>query len=1260
MYVDGDPEIATSLTKLTSCTFSQNRAPSGSGGGIASDTARLSVTGCMFLSNESQSNGGAVYSSGSVSSPLSFNDCTFSGNSSGDGGGVWLSGGSDAVFDECSFANNTFLSVGGEGGGLYVNDCDVTISNTMFDGNSNVNTAGPGGGAYLFQSVASLQICQFQGNAGTYGAGLNVTGPDSVVDLTSCDFDTNIATQRGGAIYNSSASVNITGGAFTGNRADAPAAGAGGAIAVFGLGSLVVSGATFTANYAAEGGGIRIKKDSTLEMYDSTLIGNGVYNGTITDEGGGLYLGGKQFFDVDYVISGCTIQGNQASLIGGGVYLKGPNASFSDTTITGNDCGGNGGGVYAFNGSFPSFRGCKITNNTAGQNGGGVYLDNPPGDPAYPTFFWDTLIAGNSANGASPQGLGGGIYQGYGLLELVNCTIANNSAVDNGGGVWWDNDGLANDAFANVPLTITNSIFWGNTAAQTLGSQLRIEGPCTIDYSDFDGGPVDIDFDPTIGDLVWELTSIQSRDPLFVDAFNGDYRLKNVDPDFSPCVNAGSNSLAKGLADADRHPRIKGCIVDMGAYEYAVTPLEAPTAEPGGVDKNRFISFIPGNPDMADSMAIRVRLTEMMDPIPPPPDPVNHPAPDFSAFNGQVRWVGQPTQGVMQANPLELFAAAHLACDPAYPVAPWAWDPTDVLHVTGNEIVPSSTYQVQVFEDEECPDVLEGMFSAPLTITTARWGDVRTPFQDPEPSSPPQPNAQDLTSGVDSVKEVPGALGLVRAKLQPGDMKVDDQLKVTVLDLQNLVDAVKSFQYPYKTGPAAPKHCPCSANIRTDSNNDGVIDGNDEDVENISPGVIIYVNDDDDNFNDILDLDEQPVTGEDDLAEIQLPVDCYPADPSTAWWAISWLNPTIPSIQVWTASDKSTPVGGPIGNGTTGVTNPWPPPASVWIESVATFEDLDITFTVSDDGSTIQRHALLVPQQGSTVRATAQRAWQVELRVSMLVEPNADTDHPDRPQAVTGGCKLRKSTITSVIEDNLKDAKKILPGLRFRWDGMVHVLESGCMKILNPALAPVGGNVGCIFSSQYQTVNNNPRTVDADWFMKEIVGMPAGGGGQMSSPGDVGFELHSCKIMIYFTGNIEDWTFLDREVHGLTHGGVNSAGDNVSYILVNDGAGESVTTNPNPPAWMVRDKTLLHEEACHWLTDSVNFTGYTDGHLDVPDPFISGQHKCPDNLCQGESYDRLQSHCWPDKSVPTTVPANPIGNQISALLNQYNCNVPYK
>ena len=123
-------------------------------------------------------------------------------------------------------------------------------------------------------------------------------------------------------------------------------------------------------------------------------------------------------------------------------------------------------------------------------------------------------------------------------------------------------------------------------------------------------------------------------------------------------------------------------------------PLIAPLAEPNGVLKSRYISFIPVNAGC--NTAIRVKLVSLYHPA-----PTMIVRPDISAFEGEVRWVGPP---VAYPEGVELsgytFNGAELQCDPFFT----NWSSLGLLHVFGSAIVPDSMYEIEMV-DAGCPDL---------------------------------------------------------------------------------------------------------------------------------------------------------------------------------------------------------------------------------------------------------------------------------------------------------------------------------------------------------------------------------------------------------------------------------------------------------------------------------------------------------------------------------------------------------------------------
>lgn len=213
--------------------------------------------------------------------------------------------------------------------------------------------------------------------------------------------------------------------------------------------------------------------------------------------------------------------------------------------------------------------------------------------------------------------------------------------------------------------------------------------------------------------------------------------------------------------------------------------------EPAGVPKNRYLSFIPGNPGRAT--AISMKFISLQHPEPPNGEP--SPAPDFSAFEGVVMWVGPPETFLKNEVTEETFQASRLQCDPYFQ----EWDSVGLLHVYGPEVVPSSVYDVQMVS-QDCGNEGTQEVSILLTLTTSRWGDLVPPFS--SPSELGQPNFTDIGAAVESFKNIVTAPGKVGARIQPNIPSPD--VEVSFSDISAVVDAFKGIAYPYE----GPTSCP--------------------------------------------------------------------------------------------------------------------------------------------------------------------------------------------------------------------------------------------------------------------------------------------------------------------------------------------------------------------------------------------------------------------------------------------------------------------
>ena len=254
-----------------------------------------------------------------------------------------------------------------------------------------------------------------------------------------------------------------------------------------------------------------------------------------------------------------------------------------------------------------------------------------------------------------------------------------------------------------------------------------------------------------------------------------------------------------------------GCISACKSFEACddgppPARVARPSSEVNGVVKNRFISFVPGNPGVG-AMALRVTLTSLHHPNPPYNVPLVPPAGVFSGFEGQVRWVGPPAVYIESEAAPTPFIAARLECKPHY--QDWTSVgsiPIDILHVYGAEIVPSSIYSVQAVDlsclDNEtaCADV-----SCPLDVSTARWGDVVAPFN--PPSMETQPDMIDISKLVDKFRSVVGAPIKAHALLA-GQIVCLSQ-DVGFADIGACVSAFGGFGYGYPGPGTCPPAVTC-------------------------------------------------------------------------------------------------------------------------------------------------------------------------------------------------------------------------------------------------------------------------------------------------------------------------------------------------------------------------------------------------------------------------------------------------------------------
>ena len=407
------------------------------------------------IRNNRATNGGAIYISSSRTFTMSGG--TISNCIATDSAG--------AIFME---ASSTFTMSGGtissckaeklNGGAIYISG--LALAN-LKGGTIEKCTAEQSGGALFITETAKAYLsgATIQGGSATSGFGGAVynngtfimDNVNSSIEPTGTTFLTASNAQQGGAIYNdNSGSLTLSAGSITGT-----ATGTGNGGGIYNAGSATISGSIAIYGVSFGSGGGIFNASKTLTMKGGTIINSIANNGS----GGGVYVAGGIFY-----LSGVTIDGCSADY-GGGVYIGGGTFEINNGIVNGCSADYGGGVATSGSGKFNMTNG-TISNNTATENGGGVWCD---------TAGWDGSAANAKITGGTIGGVGvdedgekiggntakngGGVYVvGDKLISIWGGTISNNSAEQNGGGIYVDQWGelyLSHETQASSHPTIS-------------------------------------------------------------------------------------------------------------------------------------------------------------------------------------------------------------------------------------------------------------------------------------------------------------------------------------------------------------------------------------------------------------------------------------------------------------------------------------------------------------------------------------------------------------------------------------------------------------------------------------------------------------------------------------------------------------------------------------------------------------------------------------------------------------------------------------
>jgi hypothetical protein len=435
-----------------------------------------------------------------------------------------------------------------------------------------INMVTPQGTVYVAAGTY-YETVDFKGKAihlyGTQGAGVTIidgTGHTHVIQcVTGEDAGTVIegftiiggsatggVDNSGGGMYNVNSNPTVRHCTFSAN-----AAGYGGGAMYNYQANPIVAYCKFTDNTAYSGGAICNHSSSPA-----------VANCTFTENSGEYDGGGISDCNSSPTVRNCTFTANSAYR-GAGMSNYGRDSSptviecyFRDNIADW------GAGIENYDHSSPTVINCNFTGNSADHSGGGI--GNDQSSPA----VTNCSFSGNSAH------WGAGIQNSdHSNPTVTNCTFTGNLANYNGG---------AMDSYRNSKPTVTNCILWGDWPDEI--SDLLAS--TSVSFSDIRAGwpgAGNIDADPRFVspgcwvDLNDPNVIVEPNDPNAV-WIEGDYRLLPG----SPCIDSGddtalppdiadldgdSNTTEPIPYDLDGNPRLEGCGVDMGAYEFSAHRL---------------------------------------------------------------------------------------------------------------------------------------------------------------------------------------------------------------------------------------------------------------------------------------------------------------------------------------------------------------------------------------------------------------------------------------------------------------------------------------------------------------------------------------------------------------------------------------------------------------------------------------------------------------------------------------------------------------
>ncbi len=257
---------------------------------------------------------------------------------------------------------------------------------------------------------------------------------------------------------------------------------------------------------------------------------------------------------------------------------------------------------------------------------------------------------------------------------------------------------------------------------------------------------------------------------------------------FGGCSGDGGTVVDECLGDSDGDGSDDAC----ATWSEPVPPEPDVIPDTGGImvnsTKGRYLSFYTTAAAGRDQ-ALRVTLTDL-------------PAP-FDQWNGRSLWVGEPGEaapapcGTFPVPPRVMVATLRCG-SPTYR----NWADVGVVHVYHEAIIPDGTYHVEVVDAE-----FSSIFSDPLEMTTAKWGDTVETCS--TVACTPPDGSVDIVDALAILRAfafVPGSIILPRADLEPAC--VDFQINIS--DVLHSLRGFTGQAYPFTPSATDPCDATCA------------------------------------------------------------------------------------------------------------------------------------------------------------------------------------------------------------------------------------------------------------------------------------------------------------------------------------------------------------------------------------------------------------------------------------------------------------------